>query len=629
MSILDQHLIGSVHRVAGPVIEVAGLEGARLFDVVRVGEARLPGEIIRLANGLATVQVFEETTGLRVGEPVVSEGEPLAVELGPGLLGGVFDGTQRPLRDLHRTHGIFIPRGSDPHRLNRDHRWAFRPTACLGTDLGPGDELGVVQETAALTHRILVPPGTRGVLSWLAEGELTIEDPVATVGGTPVTMLQRWPVRQPRPVRRQLALDRPLLTGQRVLDTLFPVARGGTAIIPGGFGTGKTVLEQAVAKFSAADVVVYVGCGERGNELTEVLEDFPTLQDPRTGAPLMDRTVLIANTSNMPVAAREASVYVGMTIAEYYRDQGYDAVLLADSTSRWGEALREVSSRLEEIPAEDGYPAYLATRLSAFYERAGAVECLGDHSGHQPADGEADGAREGSVTVVGAVSPAGGDFSEPVTQNSLRVAGCFWGLDTTLARQRHFPSISWSRSYTSYRLDAWFDHNVTAQWSRLRAWALATLAEEGSLQEVAALLGIEALAAPQRVTLRVGRVLREDFLQQSSFDELDATCPPVKQVAMLAAIHEADHAMRTALNAGAAVGSVVDEPALSLLGGMRRWPNDETTTDRGRETGRRIEAALGVADAVDDTLQREEPMSPLAHDPASGTSTTTITQERS
>ncbi|MPZ97431.1 MAG: V-type ATP synthase subunit A, partial [Propionibacteriales bacterium] len=423
---------------------------------------------------------------------------------------------------------------------------------------------------------VLAPSDLAGTVTAVRPGPATVVDPVIDVDGHPVTMLQRWPLRRARPVASRLPLTTPLVTGQRVLDTLFPVARGGSAIIPGGFGTGKTVLEQALAKFSTADVVVYVGCGERGNELTEVLKQFPQLVDPRTGVSLMERTVLIANTSNMPVAAREASIYTGITIAEYYRDQGYDVAMMADSTSRWGEALREVSSRLEEMPAEDGYPAYLATRLAGFYERAGAVQCLG-----QPG-------RTGSVTVVGAVSPAGGDFSEPITQNSLRLAGCFWALDTALSRQRHFPAVNWTRSYSQYDLGAWFDQEVADDWSRLRDWALAVLQREESLQEVVSLLGIEALAAEEQVTLRVGRLLREDFLQQSSFDDVDASCPPVKQVAMIRVVHAAEEAMREALARRVDIADIASAGVLAELGRMRRW----STEDSG-DSATRLAARVG------------------------------------
>lgn len=558
---------GRVRRVAGPVVAATGLPAARLFDVVRVGAARLPGEVIRIDGETCTIQVFEDTTGLRAGEPVEWTGSPLVAELGPGLLGSIVDGTGRPLLALSGGTAEapvepYVPRGADPARLDRERRWDFEPAVSTGNRVGPGDLLGTVAE-GAIRHRVLVPHGLGGVVTAIHSGPATVEQPVAEVDGTPVTMLRRWPVRQARPHAGRLPLNRPLVTGQRVLDTLFPVALGGSAIIPGGFGTGKTVLETALAKHAHVDVVVYVGCGERGNELTEVLEEFPRLTDPATRRPLMERTVLVANTSNMPVAAREASVYLGVTIAEYYRDQGYAVALMADSTSRWGEAMREVSSRLEEVPAEDGYPAYLAARLAGFYERAGAVECLGADR------------RRGSVTLVGAVSPAGGDFSEPITQNSLRLAGCFWALDTSLARRRHFPAVNWTRSYTQYGLDGWYAAEVDPGWPELRRWTLALLQQETALADVVQLLGLEALAPEQRVVLRTGRLLREDFLQQSSFDPVDAYCPLPKQAAMLRVVCAAHEAMTAALAAGAEPDTVTAAPVLAGIGRMRDWSADE------------------------------------------------------
>ncbi|MER7243118.1 V-type ATP synthase subunit A [Kribbella sp. NPDC000426] len=550
---------GRVARVSGPVISATGLPRARLFDVVRVGAERLLGEVIKIDGEVVVTQVFEDTTGLRVGEPVEATGEPLYAELGPGLLGSILDGTQRPLQNLSTSGDLYIAKGADPPRLDRDLRWDFRPVVEPGDRVGPGDILGTVSEGRAIEHRILVPEGINGVVTAARPGPATVLDHVVDVDGQPVAMMRRWPLRRARPVANRLPLTVPLITGQRVLDLLFPVARGGSAIIPGGFGTGKTVLEQALAKLSTADIVIYVGCGERGNELTEVLEEFPDLTDPRSGAPLMERTVLIANTSNMPVAAREASIYSGITIAEYYRDQGYDVAMMADSTSRWGEALREVSSRLEEMPAEDGYPAYLATRLAGFYERAGAVRCLGTPE------------RTGSVTIVGAVSPAGGDFSEPITQNSLRLAGCFWALDTALSRQRHFPAVNWLRSFSQYSLDEWFDREIGPDWSPLRGWAASTLQDEGALQEVVSLLGVEALAAEQRITLRIGQALREDLLQQSSFDDLDASCPPARLAAMLRVVHQAGAAMTSAHQRGVAVTEITSASVLTKLGAMRRW----------------------------------------------------------
>ena len=557
---------GTLWRVAGPVAEAIGLH-ARLYDVVLVGTAQLPGEVIRIDGERCVVQVYEDTAGLAVGEPVVGTGQPLQVELGPGLLGQIFDGTQRPLLELARRGEdpyavATIARGARATALDRERKWDFSPAVREGDQVGPGDLLGTVPDTA-MAHRVLVPPGVSGLVRNLRTGLLRVSEPVATVGDEEVAMLQYWPVRQARPASQRLALEVPLVTGQRVIDTLFPIARGGAAAIPGGFGTGKTVLEQSLAKWSTADVVIYIGCGERGNELAEVLEEFPALVDPRTGTSLMQRTVLIANTSNMPVAAREASIYTGITIAEFFRDQGLHVALMADSTSRWGEALREVSSRLEEMPAEEGYPAYLATRLAEFYERAGVVRCLGNED------------RTGSVTVIGAVSPAGGDFSEPITQHSLRLAGTFWALDTTLARRRHFPSINWTRSYTLYHLDGWFADEVSADWPVLRAWALDMLQRETSLLEIVQLLGADALAAPQRVVLTIGRLLREDFLQQSAFDEDDASCSLAKQHTMLTTIHAAHDALAMAVERGVAPDIASAVPALLEIGRMRAWPETE------------------------------------------------------
>jgi V/A-type H+-transporting ATPase subunit A len=574
---------GAIHAVAGPVVTARGLPTARLYNVVLVGEARLPGEVIRLDAGDAVVQVYEDTAGLSAGEPVVDTGEPLQAELGPGLLGTIFDGTQRPLTALAASGSDpvaepMIGRGATAPALDRSRAWQFEPAVAEGGEVSEGDVLGTVQETAALVHRVLVPPGAGGTVTRVAHGPLRVDEPVAWLDGEPLTMLSRWPVRLPRPAAGRLALDRPLVTGQRAIDTLFPIALGGAATIPGGFGTGKTVLEQSLAKWSHADVIVYVACGERGNELTEMLDEFPQLADPRTGASLLERTVIIANTSNMPVAAREASIYTGITIAEYFRDQGLDVAVLADSTSRWGEALREVSSRLEEMPAEEGYPAYLSTRLAEFYERAGAVDCLGG-------DG-----RTGSVSIVGAVSPAGGDFSEPITQHSLRLAGTFWGLDTNLARRRHFPAIDWNRSYTLYELDGWFDAEVAAGWHEQRAWALALLQQESSLLEIVQLLGADSLAPAERVVLETGRLLREDFLQQSAFDDVDAYSAPPKQYEMLRAVRAAHEGMAAAVARDVPVETVAAASALRELARMRSWPDGE---------------AAGNADALVERLGRE------------------------
>jgi len=566
--------VGEIHGVAGPVVVAKGLTATRLYNVVEVGHAGLAGEVIRLDGPDAVIQVYEDTSGLAAGEPVVDTREPLRAELGPGLLGSIFDGTQRPLTVLAREGENpwgrpMIPRGLSAPALDRERSWDFEPAVGAGETVGAGDTLGTVQETAQFTHRILVPPGVAGTVTDVSSGAARSEDPVVWIDGRPLAMLSSWPVRRPRPAAARLPLDTPFVSGQRSIDTLFPLARGGTATIPGGFGTGKTVLEQSLAKWGHADVIVYVACGERGNELTEVLDEFPQLTDPRTGASLMERTILVANTSNMPVAAREASIYTGITIAEYFRDQGYHVALMADSTSRWGEALREVSSRLEEMPAEEGYPAYLATRLAEFYERAGSVVCLGRDE------------RSGSVSIVGAVSPAGGDFSEPITQHSLRLAGTFWGLDTTLARQRHFPSINWNRSYTLYELEDWFDREVDPGWSVQRAWALDLLQRESSLLEIVQLLGTDSLAPAERVVLESGRLLREDFLQQSAFDDVDAYCALGKQYTMLRVIRAAHEAMEAAIGRGVAIDALADAGTLLEVARMRSWPEDEAAERAG------------------------------------------------
>lgn len=561
--------VGAIYGVAGPVVTVEGLPAARLYNVVQVGHARLAGEVIRLDGAKTVIQVYEDTSGLTAGEPVRDTREPLQAELGPGLLGSIFDGTQRPLSVLARAGDDpwgtpMIQRGIAPPALDRERSWEFEPAVDVGARVDAGDELGSVQETAALAHRVLVPPGRAGTVTEVRRGAARVSDPVAWIDDEPLTMLSRWPVRLARPVSARLDLDTPLVTGQRAIDTLFPLARGGTATIPGGFGTGKTVLEQSLAKWSHADVIVYVACGERGNELTEVLEEFPRLTDPRTGSSLMERTILVANTSNMPVAAREASIFTGVTLAEYFRDQGYHVALMADSTSRWGEALREVSSRLEEMPAEEGYPAYLSTRLAEFYERAGAVVCLGSQA-----------ERSGSVSIVGAVSPAGGDFSEPITQHTLRLVGTFWGLDTSLARQRHFPAINWNRSYTLYELGAWFDRELAEDWSVQRAWALDLLQRESALLEIVQLLGTDSLAPAERVVLETGRLLREDFLRQSAFDELDAYCPLSTQHAMLRVVHATHDAMEAVVGRGVPVDALADAAALREVARMRSWPEAE------------------------------------------------------
>jgi V/A-type H+-transporting ATPase subunit A len=521
--------------------------------------------------------VYEDTSGLKVGEPVVNTGAPLVAELGPGLLGRVYDGLQRPLTDLATATGNFLERGVAASPLPLEKRWPFTPRVQVGQRVGPGDILGVVPETQTIEHRVLVPPDVRGRVIVAHEGEFTVAQPVIILelegngraAQREITLVQRWPVRRPRPYQAKLDPDQPLITGTRIIDAFFPVAKGGAAIIPGGFGTGKTVCEHSLARWSEADVVVYVGCGERGNEMTEVLEEFPTLEDPRYGAPLMARTILIANTSNMPVAAREASIYTGITMAEYYRDMGYDVVLLADSTSRWGEALREISGRLEEMPGEEGYPAYLAARLAEFYERSGRVACLGapsEDSGPERSEGSV---RSGSVTVVGAVSPPGGDFSEPMTQNSLRVAGTFWALDYDLSRRRHFPSINWTRSYTLYKLHEWYAQAVAPGWNDLAREAMALLQHEVELLEIVQLVGPDALAEEQRAVLAVARMLREDFLQQSAYHEIDRFCPLPKAYWMLHAIMQFHRRTMAAIEAGVSLERITALPVVAEIARMK------------------------------------------------------------
>lgn len=549
---------GCVVKVSGPTVVARGLEGASLYEVVRVGGERLVGEIIRIRGGLATIQVYEETTGLGLGEPVIATDEPLAVELGPGLLGQIFDGIQRPLSALALLSGDFIRRGIAHPALDREKRWDFEPLVRAGEEIGEGRILGAVQETETLTHRILAPPGLSGKVAEVRGGKVTVTDEVIVLeDGRRLSPLQRWPVRRRRPFKRRLTPGLPFLTGQRVLDCFFPIAVGGSAIIPGGFGTGKTVLEQTLAKFAAADVIVYVGCGERGNEMTEVLTEFPLLEDPRTGAPLMDRTVLVVNTSNMPVAAREASIYTGITIAEYFRDMGRQVALMADSTSRWAEALREISSRLEEMPGEEGFPTYLATRLGTFYERAGRVI---------PLSGEG----EGAVTIVGAVSPPGGDFSEPVTRASLRVSGALWALSTDLAYRRHFPAIDWVQSFTLYaeRLQEWFNEEVSEEWITLREEAMRLLQKERELQEIVQLVGLDAVQDQERIIIESARLIREGFLRQSAFHEVDASCPPAKALWMLRLLLHYSRGSTVALGDGVSLKAVLatglDERLLRL-----------------------------------------------------------------
>ncbi|MGA2615456.1 MAG: V-type ATP synthase subunit A [Spirochaetia bacterium] len=550
---------GTIARIAGPMVVARSVAGAQMHEVVRVGEAGLLGEIIRLDADTAFVQTYEDTSGISVGEPVTCTGEPMFITLGPGLLGNVYDGIQRPLKVLEQQSGPFIARGLTVDALPSDRRWPFKPAVKPGDSVEPGSILGTVQETAALEHRVLVPPGVSGVVAEITAGELTVKDCVARlVDGEALTMAQRWPAKVPRPIRTKVSSSEPFVTGQRILDCLFPIARGGIACLPGGFGTGKTVLEQSLAKFSAADVIVYVGCGERGNEMTDVLTEFPHLEDPRTGGPLMDRTVLIVNTSNMPVAAREASIFVGVTIAEYFRDMGYAVAVMVDSSSRWAEALREISSRLEEMPGEEGYPTYLASRLASFYERAGTAQCLGPDL-------------TGSVTIVGAVSPPGGDFSEPVTQSTMRVTGALWALDSPLAHRRHYPAISWHHSYTLYfeRLSQWYRQNVGSEWPDNRARLMEILQKEAELQEVVQLVGPDALQENDRLLLEVARMLREGFLQQNAVSETDATCSLEKQHGMLTLLLQFHDMARKAVGEHVPLASILALPEREELARLR------------------------------------------------------------
>ncbi|MBI4453959.1 V-type ATP synthase subunit A [Candidatus Woesearchaeota archaeon] len=516
---------GVLYRIAGPVVIAKGIS-ARMYDVVRVGNERLMGEVIQINGDKTTIQVYEDTTGIKPGEPVENTGRSLSVELGPGMLTNIYDGIQRPLQVLVDKMGNFIKRGVDARALDSEKKWDFKATAKVGQKVKGGDIIGEVQETENLVHRIMVPPNSSGKITALSSGKYNVDQTIGKLDdGTELKLKQIWPVRVPRPSRKKLSPTVPLITGQRIFDVLFPLAKGGVAAIPGPFGAGKTVSQQQLAKWCDAEIIVYIGCGERGNEMTEVLTEFPHLIDPKTGKPLMERTVLIANTSNMPVAAREASVYTGITIAEYFRDMGYNVALMADSTSRWAEAMREISSRLEEMPGEEGYPAYLATKLAEFYERAGRVIPLGTDD-------------LGSVSVIGAVSPPGGDFSEPVTQNTLRVTKTFWALDAKLAQRRHFPSINWLNSYSLYMeaLTPWFKENVHQEWDKYVKKLMAILQEEEKLMEIVQLVGSDALPDKEQVTLEVARLIREFILQQNAYHEVDTYCEPKKSCAMILSV---------------------------------------------------------------------------------------------
>ena len=561
---------GKILKVSGPLVVAEGMREANMFDVVRVGEGRLIGEIIEMHGDRASIQVYEETAGIGRGDRVVSTGAPLSVELGPGLLTNIYDGIQRPLETMRKKVGSNLTRGIDEPALDRDARWHFTPAVKFGDRVGPGDIYGTVQENSVILHKIMVPPKTHGTIVDMREGDFRVTDRIGKIkydDGTiaDITLMQKWPVRVSRPYKEKLPPVDPMITGQRVIDALFPIAKGGTACVPGPFGSGKTVVQHQLAKWSDVDLVVYIGCGERGNEMTDVLREFPELVDPKTGKSLMERTVLIANTSDMPVAAREASIYTGITIAEYFRDMGYSVAVIADSTSRWAEALREMSGRLEEMPGEEGYPAYLTSRLAQFYERAGKVVCLGS-------DG-----RQGALSAIGAVSPQGGDISEPVTQATLRIVKVFWGLDASLAYRRHFPAINWLNSYSLYRdrLSGWFSENVAKDWMEYTGRAIKTLQIEADLQEIVKLVGMDALSADDRLTLDVAQSIREDFLQQNAFVDIDSFTPLQKQHGMLELIFSYEDQARRAIAAGADIEDICSLPVHERIGRAKSVSNTD------------------------------------------------------
>ena len=553
---------GVIKKVAGPLVIAEGMRDANMFDVVRVSEQRLIGEIIEIHGDKASVQVYEETSGLGPGEPVESTGVPMSVELGPGLIGSIYDGIQRPLDAImEKTGGNLLNRGVEVPSLKREKKWTFVPAANAGDKVGGGDIIGTVQETEVVQQKIMIPVGVSGTLTYISGGEYTVTDTVAVVTDEkgqehPVSLMQKWPVRKGRPYQRKLSPDMPLVTGQRVIDCLFPIAKGGVAAVPGPFGSGKTVVQHQLAKWADADIVVYIGCGERGNEMTDVLNEFPELKDPKTGKSLMERTVLIANTSDMPVAAREASIYTGITIAEYFRDMGYSVALMADSTSRWAEALREMSGRLEEMPGEEGYPAYLGSRLAQFYERAGRVISLGQDN------------REGALSVIGAVSPPGGDISEPVSQATLRIVKVFWGLDSALAYKRHFPAINWLTSYSLYldNIAGWFTKNVAEDWMSGRQEMMSLLQDEAQLNEIVQMVGMDALSAPDRLKMEAARSIREDFLHQNSFHEVDTYTSLKKQLLMMRLVLAYYDKSVEALGNGAGVQDLIKLPVREQIG---------------------------------------------------------------
>ena len=582
---------GTIKKIAGPLVIARGMGGANMFDVVRVSEQRLIGEIIEMHGDEASIQVYEETSGLAPGAPVESTGYPMSVELGPGLIGSIYDGIQRPLDDIMKvTGGNLLSRGVEVPALKREKVWHFVPAKKVGDKVTHGDIIGTVQETQVVSHKILVPQGVEGEITEINEGDYKITDMVAKVktanGETKeVGLMQKWPVRKERPYKQKLSPDMPLITGQRIVDTLFPIAKGGVAAVPGPFGSGKTVVQHQLAKWAEADIVVYIGCGERGNEMTDVLNEFPELIDPKTGHSLMERTVLIANTSDMPVAAREASVYTGITIAEYFRDMGYSVALMADSTSRWAEALREMSGRLEEMPGEEGYPAYLGSRLAQFYERAGRVKVLGEED------------KEGSLSVIGAVSPAGGDISEPVTQATLRIVKVFWRLDANLAYQRHFPAINWLESYSLYNsMDPWFAKNISEDWVPCKNRVMAILQDESALKEMVQLVGEDALSAPDRLKMEVARSVREDLLQQNAFMEEDTYTSLHKQFMLMKLILTFYDICLEALDKGANINKLIAMEVREPIGRFKY-----TAEDKLDERFKEIEAAL--AKEADDVVQ--------------------------
>ena len=585
--------IGTIKKVAGPLVIASGMRDANMFDVVRVSNQRLIGEIIEMHGDEASVQVYEETSGLGPGEPVESMNVPMSVELGPGLISSIYDGIQRPLDDIMKLSGNNLKRGVEVPSLKRDIKWNFVPVAKAGDEVEPGDVLGTVQETESVVQKIMVPVGTRGTVKEIKAGEFTVEEIVAVVatedGDKELTMMQRWPVRKGRPYQEKLPPEMPLITGQRVVDGLFPIAKGGVAAVPGPFGSGKTVIQHQLAKWAEADIVVYIGCGERGNEMTDVLNEFPELKDPKTGRSLMERTVLIANTSDMPVAAREASIYTGITIAEYFRDMGYSVALMADSTSRWAEALREMSGRLEEMPGEEGYPAYLGSRLAQFYERAGRVVSLGKDS------------RVGALSVIGAVSPPGGDISEPVSQATLRIVKVYWGLDSALAYKRHFPAINWLTSYSLYVDDMadWFNKNVAEDWMELRQKLMSLLQEEAELNEIVQMVGMDALSAPDRLKMEAARSIREDFLHQNSFHEIDTYTSLEKQYLMMKLVLKFYEEGVEALNKGAEVNGLIKMAVRERIGRFKYTLNDDIQKEYDaitRELATEIANLLGKED---------------------------------